>query len=188
MTGVSGTEAASRTTADRPVWRLLLAQIARATRRADAEDLLQEAYAQLLGRKTAPDNVAAFLVHVAVNKGRDAWRRDVVRGIDNNATALDGLVDGSPLQDEVLIMRQRLHQVRKVIDRMTPRTREIFLMQRLDGYSYRQIAERLAISQSGVEKHIAKAMRQLADVSYAVRPNLTLVVQGVSLAGGRQWQ
>ena len=26
------------------------------------------------------------------------------------------------------------------------------------------------------------------DMSYAIRPNLTFVVQGITVAGGRQWQ
>ena len=53
--------------------------------------------------------------------------------------------------------RVRLERVREGISRLTPRTREVFLMHRLDDMKYREIAERLGISQSAVEKHIAKA-------------------------------
>ena len=36
-------------------------------------------------------------------------------------------------------------------------------MYRLDGRKYREIAQELGISQSAVEKHIARAMAHLAD-------------------------
>ncbi len=63
----------------------------------------------------------------------------------------------------MLIAKARLDRVREGLDRLSPRTREIFLMQRLDGYKYREIAARLGISQGAVEKHMAKAMAFLVD-------------------------
>lgn len=43
------------------------------------------------------------------------------------------------------------------LDSLGPRTREIFLLHRLDGLKYREIAAQLDITVSAVEKHIAKA-------------------------------
>jgi RNA polymerase sigma factor (sigma-70 family) len=144
-------------------WSRLRAQVERLTRRADGEDLLHDAYVSMATLATAPRNDEAFLVHAAVNRGRDAFRREAVRGASEPPGSIDWLHDPSPIQDEVLIAQARLARVRDGIDRLSPRTREIFLMQRLDGYKYREIAERLAISQSAVEKHMAKAMTFLAD-------------------------
>jgi RNA polymerase sigma-70 factor (ECF subfamily) len=146
----------------RLAWSRLLDQIGRNTRRTDAEDLLHDAYAGLLAQNAPVRNEEAFLVHAAVNRGRDAWRREKVRDQHGDPAALDIVADCAPLPDEVIIMRERLTRVREGVDRLSPRTREIFLMQRLEGYSYRQIADRLAISPSAVEKHMAKAMTQLA--------------------------
>ena len=144
-------------------WSRLRAQVERLTRRADGEDLLHDAYVSMAGLANAPHNDEAFLVHAAVNRGRDAFRREAVRGHGEPADAIDWLHDPSPIQDEVMIAQARLARVRAGIDRLTPRTREIFLMQRIDGHTYRAIAERLGISQSAVEKHMAKAMTFLAD-------------------------
>ncbi|MFS0770687.1 RNA polymerase sigma factor [Sphingomonas sp. 1P08PE] len=144
------------------IWQRLVRQIELATRRSDAEDLLQEARARLLARVTCPDNVEAFLVRAAINTGRDAYRRERVRvgqALDDPA---GDVADPFPLQDEVLIMRARLDRVREGVERLSPRTREVFLMQRIEGCTYREIATRLAISQSAVEKHMAKAMTHLA--------------------------
>jgi RNA polymerase sigma factor (sigma-70 family) len=144
-------------------WSRLRAQVERMTRRTDGEDLLHDAYVSMAGLANAPRNDEAFLVHAAVNRGRDAFRREAVRGVCEPAEAIDWLRDPAPIQDEVMIAKARLARVREGIDRLTPRTREIFLMQRIDGYKYREIAERLDISQGAVEKHMAKAMTFLAD-------------------------
>ena len=144
-------------------WSRLRAQVERLTRRADGEDLLHDAYVSMATLAAAPRNDEAFLVHAAVNRGRDAFRREAVRGHGDAADSIDWLRDPAPIQDEVMIAKARLARVREGIDRLTPRTREIFLMQRLDGYKYREIAERLDISQGAVEKHMAKAMTFLAD-------------------------
>ncbi len=41
---------------------------------------------------------------------------------------------------------------------LSPRRREVFLLNRLEGYSFPQIAEQLGISLSMVEKHAAQAV------------------------------
>jgi RNA polymerase sigma-70 factor (ECF subfamily) len=125
--------------------------------RADAEDLLHAAYLRLMRYRAqhAVENVAAFLVRTAVNIGVDNYRHD--RFTAEVKPDEVGICENSPLQDEVLAARARLERVREGLSRLTPRTREIFLMHRLDDMKYREIAERLGISQSAVEKHIAKA-------------------------------
>jgi RNA polymerase sigma-70 factor (ECF subfamily) len=44
---------------------------------------------------------------------------------------------------------------------LKPKTREIFLLNRLDGLSYTQIAVRFGISPSAIEKHMIKALAHL---------------------------
>lgn len=144
-------------------WAALLAQVERLTRRADSEDLLHDAYVRMAARTAKPDNEEAFLVRAAVNRGRDAYRREKVRGGSDGDDALDRLHDHAPMQDEAIIVRARLKRVSEGIDRLPPRTREVFLLQRMENLKYREIAERLNISQSGVEKHMAKAMTFLGD-------------------------
>jgi RNA polymerase sigma-70 factor (ECF subfamily) len=103
----------------------------------------------------AVENVSGFLVRTAVNIGVDNFRHE--RFIADVAPEDAAPAENSPLQDEVLAARVRLDRVREGLSRLTPRTREIFLMHRLEDMKYREIAQRLGISQSAVEKHIAKA-------------------------------
>ena len=135
----------------------------------DAEDLLHDAYlrlAEFRARAGAQPiaNPDAYIVRAAVNLGIDARRRD--RAIDG-AVAIEtrcrDMEDQAPLQDEVLAARRRLERVQEGLKLLTPRTREIFLMHRLDGLKYGEVAERLGISRSAVEKHIAKAMLFLTE-------------------------
>jgi RNA polymerase sigma factor (sigma-70 family) len=142
----------------REFWNQLVREVRARTRgRADPEELLQAAYLRLVRYRSqhAVENVAGFLVRAAVNIGVDNYRHD--RFLAEVAPGDMDPCENSPLQDEVLAARARLERVRQGLSRLTPRTREIFLMHRLDAMKYREIAERLGISQSAVEKHIAKA-------------------------------
>ncbi|MXO65219.1 RNA polymerase sigma factor [Altericroceibacterium endophyticum] len=141
-------------------WNALQRQIFRRTHHDDAEDFLQTSFLRMIERK--PENVrnpSAFLMQSALNEARDQHRRSkhpaAPRAIEIGDLALR---DTAPLPDETLIAQERLARVREGLDRLTPRTREIFLMHRLDGLKYREIAQELGISMSAVEKHIAKAM------------------------------
>ena len=143
---------------NREFWDRLIREVRLRTRgRADPEDLLHAAYLRLMRYRAqhAVENIAAFLVRTAVNIGVDNYRHD--RFTADTAPEELELRENLPLQDEVLAARVRLDRVREGLSRLTPRTREVFLMHRLDDLKYREIAERLGISQSAVEKHIAKA-------------------------------
>lgn len=145
---------------DRGFWAALLKRVRRATRGSqDAEDLLHSAYVRLerYRAENKVDNAAAFLVRTAVNIGVDRHRHE--RRVLDEPIGEGRLDFGDPnrLPDEVLAARERLKRVTKGLAQLPPRTREVFLMHRLDGMKYREIADRLGISQSAVEKHIAKA-------------------------------
>ncbi|MGK6320685.1 RNA polymerase sigma factor [Sphingomonas sp. DT-204] len=145
-------------------WTQLRDQIMRMTRRDDAEDLLHDAWVGLAERQAVAENPAALLARAAANRGLDAYRRE--RRIGAMAAldlVADTVADHRPLQDEALIVRRRLERLRGGVEQLSPRTRQIFLMHRLDGRKYREIAEELGISQSAVEKHIARAMAHLIE-------------------------
>lgn len=146
-------------------WSYLRAQVSKATRRDDAEDLLHDAWVRMAERAAAVDNAEAFLVRSAANGGWDAYRRER-REPDSGVLTehqVAAVRDDFPLQDEALIARHRLERLLAGIDQLSPRTREVFLLHRLDGRKHREIAAELRISQSAVEKHVAKAVEILTD-------------------------
>ncbi|HEY0687184.1 MAG TPA: sigma-70 family RNA polymerase sigma factor [Steroidobacter sp.] len=142
-------------------WQGILRAVRRAVRgNESAEDLLHSAFVRLAeySGRDAVDNPAAFLVRTAANIAVDEQRRTRVRR--ETALDVDGFLqvsDGQPLHPEVLAARERLQKVLAALESLGPRTREIFLLHRLDGLKYREIASQLGITVSAVEKHIAKA-------------------------------
>lgn len=152
---------------DRSGWRMLLRRVERATRRPEyAEDLLHSAFLRLeeYRLRHMVKNPASFLVRVAANMAVDEYRHERVRReIPESIHDLINISDDSPLQDEVLAAQERLERVKAGLVKLNPRTREIFLMHRIDGLKYREIAAHFGITVSAVEKHIARAALFLAE-------------------------
>lgn len=58
------------------------------------------------------------------------------------------------------------NRVNTSINTLPPMRRQVFLLNRFEGFSNRQIAEKLAISPRTVEKHMSLALRQLKSLLY----------------------
>jgi RNA polymerase sigma factor (sigma-70 family) len=151
---------------DRGWWKGVLNRVVRATRNsANAEDYLHAAFLRLeeYRRVNTVDNPAGFLVRAAVNIAADEARRPAARTTEARPVEdLIDIADAQPLADEVFAARKRLERVTAGLEQLSPRTREIFLMHRVEGLKYRQIAAELGITVSAVEKHVAKAALFLA--------------------------
>jgi RNA polymerase sigma-70 factor (ECF subfamily) len=135
--------------------------VRRSTRnRQDAEDLLHAAFIRLAEYREGVEvkSQEAFLVRTARNLAVDEFRHHLVRNeLGDSTDCLTSLTDCTPLQTEALAARERLKRVEAGLNLLAPRTREIFLMHRIDGLKYRDIALRFRVSESAVEKHVAKA-------------------------------
>ena len=130
----------------------------RVASRHDAEDVIQEAYLRVL-RYSAEHVVHSeerLLFSAAKNLAVDNRRRQKVWERSVADCALLAAVD-SPASDEVVEARQRLKHVEEAIALLPGRCRAVFLMHRIEGMSYSQIAKSVGISVSAVEKHIARA-------------------------------
>jgi RNA polymerase sigma factor (sigma-70 family) len=136
----------------------------RGNTREEAEDLIQQAFLRVKvycdegGEVREPE---AFLVRTVLNLSRDVRAREhrdlyVAEPVETLAIA-----DSAPTPDEVLEYEDRLKEFEEVLSAISPRTREVFFMHRLNGLSYAQIADHFDISVSAVEKHIARAVSAL---------------------------
>jgi RNA polymerase sigma factor (sigma-70 family) len=131
----------------------------------DADDLIQEAFLRLhiYCREHHVDKVEAFLVRTALNLSSDSHRhRQHSNAIAETLKTL-GLAESFPSTDEVCSSHERVLHMKAGIDRLSPRRREVFVLNRIEGYSFSQIAERLGITLSAVEKHAAKATLLITD-------------------------
>jgi RNA polymerase sigma factor (sigma-70 family) len=131
----------------------------------DTDDLIQEAFLrlQLYCRDHAVQKPEAFLVRTALNLSADQSKRERQVRIETGVLERLTLIDPSPSPDAVYAGQKRLHHWKAGINALSPRQREVFLLNRIEGYSFMQIAERLGITLSMVEKHAAKAVLFLTD-------------------------
>lgn len=151
---------------DKGFWADLLARIRRRTRSdQDAEDLLHSAWLRLFAYREQHEvkEPVAFLVQTAARLAIDRHRQGRRLSAQPTESLGDSLENVDPLQDEVLAARQRLRRVQAGLERLTPRTRQIFVMHKVEGMKLREIAAALGITQGAVEKHIAKAVLFLTE-------------------------
>ncbi|MGM9476546.1 sigma-70 family RNA polymerase sigma factor [Pedobacter sp. GSP4] len=56
---------------------------------------------------------------------------------------------------------EMLHALEQAIEQMAPVRKKVFKLSKVEGYSYKEIAEMLSISPKTVENHISQALKQL---------------------------
>jgi RNA polymerase sigma-70 factor (ECF subfamily) len=69
-----------------------------------------------------------------------------------------------PSPEQAADDRQRLANLQARLDLLPPQTRRILVLNRFEGLSQAQIAERLGISKTAVEKHMRRALARLSVV------------------------
>jgi RNA polymerase sigma-70 factor (ECF subfamily) len=132
--------------------------------REEAEDLTQEVFLRLLRRPDAEsiENAEAFLFQTAVNLLRDRARRGKTAA--SHLAELFGRGDRfealSP--ERVLDSRQSLQAALRTLQELDARTRDVFILHRLEGLKYAEIASLYGVSDSSIEKYIIKALAHLA--------------------------
>lgn len=124
-----------------------------------ARDLTQETFVKLLVQNRAEDLRApkAYLSSIARGLLIDVFRRRSVEKAYLDALSLQPEQHAiSPeLQHSIL---ETLMEIDQLLDSMSERGRQIFLMAQLDGLSYAEISRRLDISVNTVRKHFIRAM------------------------------
>lgn len=128
--------------------------------RATAADLCQELFIRLWRRKEVPvDDLGPYLMRSARNMAIDHLRSERSRLRTESALLPEqlfaepnSLADGHQASHE-------LAQVQTALRGLPERTRHIFLLNRIHGKSYSEIASLLDISASAVEKHMMRALQ-----------------------------
>ena len=139
--------------------------------RETASDLVQDTYLRLLrlGNQQVVEQPRALLHKIATNLAIDHLRRE-----KQTCQVLDGLDAAvavpcpAPSPERELLGKQRFRLFLQSIEHLPPRTREAFLLCRVQGYSYQEIATRMKISESGVEKLLMRALDRSCEALEAI--------------------
>lgn len=132
----------------------------------DVDDVIQETYTVLAARETVEDirHPRAYLFQIAQSVVVRHVRRARVVSIQA-AEDLEGFdpPDDAASPEQTVIDRDELRRLAEAIAAMPGQTRQAFIFRRVHGMSQREIASRMGLAESTVEKHIARGVRLLID-------------------------
>lgn len=150
------------------VMRLLLARTGDS---AEAEDLLQELWLKVRQQPGGPvQNGRAYLFRMAQNLVIDRLRerqRRMARdrrwsdATTDFASAAIEPADQRKTAEEEMLDRETVATLASAIGNLPGGARRAFELHKIEGLSHAEVAAELGISKSGVEKHIAVAMKYL---------------------------
>lgn len=128
----------------------------------DAQDVAQESFIRLIRyREYAPESWGSLLYRIAINALNDRARRAHTHHTADHVS-LDDNVFGLPSMDQAhdqqIETQQELARVQKALLGLPTRCREIYLLNRIEGMSYPEVAKHCGISVKAVEKQISKAL------------------------------
>ena len=130
----------------------------------ETDDIIQETYAVLAGLAVVEhiESPRAYAFQTAQSVILRHLRRarivriDAIGDVDLLTTAID-----EPSPERQVSAREELRRVTELIADLPTKCREAFTLRKVDGLSQREVAQRMGISESTVEKHIGRALRTL---------------------------
>jgi RNA polymerase sigma factor (sigma-70 family) len=130
----------------------------------DREDLTQEVFARLArhGDLKSVERVEPYLFQTAASVLTDFLRRRRVRSGEAHVPLSDELADATDLSPErVLLGKRAVEHLARALGELPERTQTIFALYHLEDVPHREIARRLGVSVSTVEKEMARANHHL---------------------------
>lgn len=130
--------------------------------RAEAEDIVQETLMRVWNHREEWDrleSVEAYCLTVARNLAIDRTRREEARTVELAAEA-EGKADGRNPHDE-LEEKERLMLVKRLVEALPERQRQIVLLRDMEGKSYREIAALLDVTEEVVKVNLFRARQKV---------------------------
>jgi len=139
----------------------------------DANDIVQDAYVRLTAAVDRTDvrDPVAFLKTTTINLIRDRARASSIRQnvVVGTAQDIEQIACAAPSVEQTVIGRQQLALLELALAELPPKRRAVLVLYRFDNLSHAEIAERLGMSISMVEKHVRLALehcrRSLAEAN-----------------------
>ena len=132
----------------------------------ETDDIVQETYAVLAALASVEhiESPRAYAFQTAQSVILRHLRRARVVRIDalGDLETLNTPLD-APSPEHQTAARQELSRVSELIAHLPSKCREAFTLRKVEGLSQREVAGRMGISESTVEKHIGRALRTLME-------------------------
>ncbi|HTB26229.1 MAG TPA: sigma-70 family RNA polymerase sigma factor [Puia sp.] len=126
----------------------------RVTNEADAEDILQDVFYQLLGNKEPIDQITAWLFTVARNKIIDRNRKKKPLELDGVFSEMDDdvmgdwvdlIMDDSSNPETIYLRNLFQETLKESLDELPEEQKQAFILNELEGIPFRQISEETGI-------------------------------------------
>ena len=131
---------------------------------AEVEDLVQDVFTRIVARDSSEpvEHLGGYVLKTAASVLADWSRRRSSRGLALHVP-LDAELHGEDQIDPLRVLggKEELNAVTAALLCLPERTRTVFILRRLEGQRYRDIATSLGISVSAVEKHMLRAIQHL---------------------------
>ena len=140
--------------------------------RATAADLVQELFLRFWRRpQVEVESLDSYLMRCAGNIAIDHLRSEGARERinDNLPEPIQQTLESEP--QAALEADSDLRRIEAALRELPERTRHIFLLNRIHGRTYSEIAKVMQVSQSAVEKHMMRAL-EACKASVAAEPEL----------------
>jgi RNA polymerase sigma-70 factor (ECF subfamily) len=130
----------------------------------DPDDMVQDLFARLAAGRPLRElrNPQAYFKRILrnylIDRNRRLRRAPLMLPLDGVQPAVP------PDQSHAIEVKQLQDRYRAGVDALPPRTREVFLMHRVEETSVKAIADQLGISSRTVEWHLAQAIMKIGEV------------------------
>ncbi|MGQ8338602.1 RNA polymerase sigma factor [Sunxiuqinia sp. A32] len=149
--------------------------------RSQAEDIVQETFIKIWNNRNALDittSIRSYLYRSVYNNFIKEYTKKVKAEkilLDVKRETLNNLIE---LDREIYDRKIKL--IENAIEELPRKCKKVFLMSKVDGYKYKEIAKLLSISEKAVEKHISRAIARIKE-NLKVKSNLLLFSHFVNL-------
>jgi RNA polymerase sigma-70 factor (ECF subfamily) len=125
----------------------------------DAPDLVQDVYLRALTYPATQDvrEPRAFLFRIAANLVVDHLRKRSYRHCESDDGLEETIATLAPGPEQAASDSEGVERLCVALSELPPLCRHAFVLNRFDGLSHREIAERLGISEKTVQRYVAKA-------------------------------
>jgi RNA polymerase sigma-70 factor (ECF subfamily) len=140
---------------------------------ADADDIIQESYARIwmLDLESITHPRAYFLTIIRNLVAEHARRAKIVPMERMGEIEALNIISEEPGPERHASARGELEQLHKILDTLPPQCRRAFELRKFDGLTIHQAAEVLGVTDSAVEKLLARALARVLDSMNKVDTN-----------------
>ena len=144
--------------------RYLATRFSHAT--VEPEDIVQSTFLKLAGHEDLQQiaDPRAYIFTRASKPPIERQRKSVHQRAHADAVQVPAPPESSstPSSEKILIDRERLNSIEAALRKMPALRRRIFLLVRIEGQSVQDVADRFALSDAAVYKHVGRALRDCA--------------------------